>query len=425
MKAVILAGGKGTRLRTQDVPKPMIKIGDKPILEHQILLLKKHGIVDIIIITQHLHNVIEEHFGTGKKIGVNIIYFQEKTPLGTTGGIKEIEDLLTSDFIVLYGDIMLDIDFKRFIEFHKNKKSEATLLLHPNDHPFDSDLVEIDNNCRITCFYPKPHKEGVYYRNLVNAGAYIFSPKIIKHIKKGIKEDFGRDLFPRIVDKIKMHGLNSAEYAKDVGTPERLEEVRKDFSSGKINKLNFQNKRKAIFLDRDGTINDTKNFIYKEKDMKLYSFSSQAIKMINNSDFLAIVITNQPVIARNLCTINDVNKIHNKMETLLGKEGAKLDAIYFCPHHPDKGFPDENKDYKMKCNCRKPDIGMVLLAQKEFNIDLKNSYFVGDSFRDIECGKNAGLKTIGVKTGDGLVENSPKPDIVCENLLEAVELILK
>lgn len=426
MKALIMAGGRGARFgeKTKKIPKPMLKIGGLPVLEHQINVLKRYGIKEIIILTHHLSEVIERYFKDGKDFGVKITYFKEKKPLGTTGGIKELEGKLKEDFIVLYGDIMLDMDIAKFLAFHKNKNGAGTLILHPNDHPYDSDLVEIDENQRIAAFHSKPHSDNKYLRNLVSAGLYVISPKILKYIKKGVKADFGKDIFPKIVKKEALYGYNTAEYLKDIGTPARLAEVKKDYQSGKIRRFNSKNKRKAIFIDRDGVINKKVGLLYKIKDFKLLPKVGQALKKINDSEFLAIVITNQPVAARNLCSIEELEEIHKKMEALLGRQEAKLDAIYYCPHHPDKGFPEENPKYKIECSCRKPKIGLVKKAEKDFNIDLKNSYFIGDSFRDILCGKRAGAITIGVRTGDGCRDGKIEPDYFFDNLGQAVNFII-
>lgn len=426
MKTVILAGGKGTRMGklSKTIAKPMLKIGDKPVLQHQVELLKRYGLNEIIILVNHLKNSIIDYFGDGSAFGVEISYYTEKQPLGTVGGIKEIENQLTDDFLVLYGDVMVNMHLKYFIDFHNEKESDCTIVLHPNDHPFDSDLVELDNQARVKAFHPKPHKQGCYYRNLVNAGAYIFSPLIFNYIEKGKKADFGRDVFPEIYSEIKMFGYNTSEYLKDMGTIERLQQVTDDYTSKKIEKSNYQYPQKAVFLDRDGVINHEISFIHRPQDMKLYDFSPRSVKKINQSDYLAIAITNQSVVARNLCTIDELQVIHNKMETDLGGEGAKLDAIYFCPHHPDKGYPEENPVFKMDCECRKPKPGMLLQAANDFHIDLSKSFMIGDSQRDIEAGKRAGCTTIGVRSGYGQKNTEIAPDYMFDNLEQAVNFIV-
>ncbi len=426
MKAVILAGGKGTRLKdvVKDIPKPMAYIGDKPILQHQIELLHRYGIKDIILLIGYLGHVIQDYFGDGSNFGVNIDYFIEEKPLGTAGGIKEVEDKLGSDFLALNGDVMLDINLNKLIEFHHSRNSSATLVLHPNDHPQDSDLVEIDNTCRISKFYSKPHNPNKYFKNLVNAGVYVLSSKALKYIEKGVTSILGKDVFPVMASQETIYGYVSAEYMKDMGTPDRFKAVCQDHVNGKIRKLNNENPRPAIFLDRDGVVNEYKHLLHNIEDMILYDDTGPAIKKINKSEYLAIVITNQSVIARNLCSVDELEEIHRKLDILLGRKCAKLDALYYCPHHPDSGYPGENSKYKIECDCRKPKTGLITRAREKFNIDLEHSYLIGDSCRDILCGKNAGVKTIGLKRGEGCKAGDTEPDYLFDTLSDAVDFIL-
>jgi len=426
MKAVILCGGKGTRLGSiaAEIPKPMLPVGGKPVLLHQVELLKRYGITEIIMITAYLADVIENYFSDGKKFGVSISYFRETAPLGTTGGIKEIDERLDSDFFLLYGDVMVNMNLARLIEFHKEKKATATLVVHPNSHPYDSDLLEADASGRIIGFHPKPHDENSWYHNLVNAGVYLFSPKILSFVQKGIKADFGKDIFPKIFEKEALYAYRTAEYLKDMGTPERLEQVNSDYSLGKTESMNFKHKRKAIFLDRDGVINEDVHFLHKIGDFRLIKDAAKAIEKINFSGYLAIVVTNQSVIARGLCTIPQLDEIHKKMETLLGRENAYLDAIYYCPHHPDRGFPEEIPEYKIDCECRKPKIGMIKKAVADFNIELSESFIIGDSERDILTGKNAGIRTIALRSGEGCKACKEAPDYFFDTLTDAVEFII-
>ena len=162
-----------------------------------------------------------------------------------------------------------------------------------------------------------------------------------------------------------MFAYDSPEYVKDMGTPERYEAVCKDFENGTVKAKSLRNKQKAIFIDRDGTINRYIGFLRKPSELELLPGVIEAIRKINNSGYLAIVITNQPVIARGEVTVNQLQQIHNKMETILGDGGAYLDAIYYCPHHPDKGFEGEIPELKVQCNCRKPRPGMLLQAADE------------------------------------------------------------
>lgn len=428
MIAVILAGGKGTRLGelTKEIPKPMIRVGGKPVLEHQIELLKRYGITEIILLTNHFSDVIEEYFGDGEALGVNIKYFKEKEgePLGTAGSVKALEGVLKDDFLVLYGDVMMDVNVDNFIRYHRAKNSKGTLALHPNSHPYDSDLVEVALDKRIVAFHSKPHGESEHNHNLVNACLYLLSPKIFSFIPKNTKCDFGKDIFPVAFKKIQMFGYLTAEYILDMGTPERLIMVEKDLASGKISALNNTNKRKAIFIDRDGTINKDVDLLHQVEDFSLLPGVIEAIKAINNSDYLAIVVTNQPVIARNLCTQEKLDEIHKKMETLLGREGAKIDSIYYCPHHPDGGYPGENPLFKTSCECRKPGIGMITEAARDYNIDIENSYIIGDSWRDVVCGENADLTPILVKKNQIGFDKKATCKLSFNDLLSAVSNLL-
>ena len=185
-----------------------------------------------------------------------------------------------------------------------------------------------------------------------------------------------------------------------------------------------KNKQKAIFLDRDGVINKEVSYLCKPEDFILYPFTGHAIKKINESDFYCIVITNQSAVARNMCTIEDIEIVHNKMRELVADYNAGFDAVYYCPHLPNTDSVKNANKYNIECDCRKPKIGMIKQALKEFSIDLSNSYMIGDSPRDILCGKNAGLKTIGVKTGHACKGIEISPDYYFENLKEAVDFIV-
>lgn len=395
MKVVIIAGGKGTRISTvnNEIPKAMIPVAGKPVLEYQIDLAKRYGYCEIVLIIGFLGNTIKEYFQDGSRFGVTITYFYEESPLGTAGALPFLKDILIEDFFVFYGDTVMDVALDAMLNFHKKKHSNATLFLHPNDHPYDSDIVAIDENKMITYFLSKPHPEGMVSKNLVNAALYILSPKIIDFIPINQKSDFAKDTFPVcLANKLNFFGYISAEYIKDMGTPDRYEKVCEDVVSGKVAKLNKRYPRKAIFLDRDGVISREVDLLRTPSQVELLPGAAEAIKLINKSGFLAIVITNQPVIARNLCTLEDLNIIHNTLETLLGKDHAYLDAIYFCPHHPDSGYPEELPEYKIICECRKPKPGMIFQASTDWNIALEDSYMIGDRVTDIEAGNNAGVK---------------------------------
>lgn len=434
MRVVIMAGGKGTRIATinSDVPKPMIPIYGKPILEWQIENLKACGLTDITLVTGHLGHIIKEYFQDGSKQGVNISYFEETTPLGTAGALFKMD--LKEDFLLMCGDVIVDVDFTRFIEFHRKHQAWASLMVHPNGHPYDSSLLvteilppqepgglPIDTH-RVVKWMNK-EDERLYYKNRVNAGIEIISPALLKETMKHFvprhpetpdKIDLDRDVLKPNIVSGRIFAYDTSEYIKDMGTPDRFYEVEKDILNGKVKARNLKQKQKAIFLDRDGTINKYVGFLKKPEEFELIAGVAEAIRMINHSGYLCIVISNQPVIARGDCSFEVLQAIHDKMETLLGKEGAFVDAIYYCPHHPDKGFEGERPEYKLDCDCRKPKPGLLLQAAKDWNIDLSQSYMIGDSERDLEAGRNAGcIQAILIEQNSDQALSKAIANIIC------------
>lgn len=428
MKVVIMAGGKGTRISSvaSDIPKPMVCIGSKPVLEHQILHLKEQGLTDIILITGHLGNVITDYFGDGSKWNVSITYFNEEEPLGTAGALYYFKDVLKEDFLLMNGDIMADINFSRFIRFHKEKAALATLLVHPNQHPYDSALIVSDKDGKVIRWIHKEEKRE-RYKNQVNAGIHILSPVLIEKMETPRKLDLDRDILKPLVKDGRVYAYNSPEYVKDMGTPKRYQNVCEDYEKGKIAARNLSKAQKAVFLDRDGTLNEYVGFLSKPEQIKLIDGAAEAVKKINESGYLAIVVTNQPVIARGECSLEDLDEIHNQLETELGNRGAYLDDIFFCPHHPDRGFEGERPEYKTDCECRKPKPGLLYMAAEKYNVDLSASYMAGDSVRDVQAGLAAGCHTVFLgeqsELSDAIQDVSVYPDLLAfvEDTIEQIE----
>ena len=428
MYAVIMAGGKGTRIKSLEpnLPKPMIKICDKPVLEHQINSLKNSGITDIVLVIGYLGDKIKEYFKDGKEFGVNITYINEEEPLGTAGSLYYLKDRKDDDFILVFGDVLFDVDFERFIKFHQNNKAYITLLVHPNSHPFDSDVLIVDNK-KVMNILSKNEPRNYYFMNLVNSGIYCINKKVLDYFKEPKKLDLEKDIISHYMSEKLVYAYRSTEYVKDMGTPERMNQVTEDFKKGLVNKKNLKLKQKCIFVDRDGTLNDANDYVRKLEDFKLYPGIEDSIKKINESGYLVICITNQPVISRGECSRNMVEKMHLKLGMLLGEKGAYLDDLAYCPHHPDKGFVGEIESLKIECDCRKPRTGMIDKMVRMYNIDVNESWFVGDMTVDIKTGKNAKLKTILVETGFGGSDKKflDKPDYKAKDFSEAVNIILE
>lgn len=432
MKTVIMAGGRGTRISSvaSDIPKPMIKIEGKPVLEYGIECLMSQGFTDLIITVSHLGSVIMDYLGDGSRYGVKIQYFNEETPLGNAGALFKLRNELDGDFFLLNADAIFNVDFNRFVEFHRAHRALVTLFTHPNSHPYDSGVLIADEKGAVETWLTKEDVRPQWYRNRVNAGLHVINPTVLDMTGidpaivgtevdgKIVKVDLDRQILKPLCETGRMFCYDSPEYVKDMGTPDRYEAVCRDFAVGRVKAKNLKQKQKAVFLDRDGTINKYVGFLRDIDQFELLPGVTDAVKLINSSGYLTIVVTNQPVIARGEVTVPELQLIHNKMETLLGAEGAYLDAIYYCPHHPHKGYEGEIPELKIECECRKPKPGMLLQAAKDFNISLADSWIIGDGENDVEAGKAAGCGTVLIGTEDYSQE------IIASSLLEAVNQIM-
>lgn len=397
MQVVIMAGGKGTRISSinAEVPKPMIPILDKPILEYEIQCLERQGYRDIILVVGHLGHKIQDYFRDGSPFGVSISYVVEKEPLGTAGALFYLKSKIKEDFLLLNGDIIFDVNISKFVKAHRNNGTLATIFTHPNNHPYDSGVIVAGEDKKVVKWMHKEDKRH-WYQNRVNAGLHMLSPALLERFEHLEKKDLDRDILKPLIDEGELAVYDSPEYVKDMGTPDRYYAVADDIRKGKVSSRNLKNKQKAVFLDRDGVINKYVGFLRDIDDFELLPGVAEAIKKLNDSGYLVIVVTNQPVIARGDVTFSQLREIHNKMETLLGKEGAYIDALYFCPHHPDRGFEGEVPELKIDCECRKPKPGMFFQASEDFNIELSDSWMVGDSESDIIAGEAAGCQCIRV-----------------------------
>ena len=421
MKTIIMAGGRGSRISKlfPDIPKPMILICGKPVLEWEIESLREQGFKEIILTVGYMANRIIDYFGDGQRFGVNIEYYVEDEPLGNAGALYKLRDKLDADFLLLNADAVFDIDFNRFVEFHRSKSALVSLFTHPNSHPYDSSLIVADDDKRVVSWLNKEDARPDYYKNRVNAGLHVISPAALD--KAGIetvdsehKVDLDRMILKPLCKDGGMYCYDSPEYVKDMGTPERFEQVSRDFARGVVKAKNLKYRQKAIFLDRDGTINRYVGFLREPDKFELLPGVDEAIRRINALGWLAIIATNQPVIARGEVTVGQLERIHEKMEVLLGRNGAYIDGLYYCPHHPHGGYEGEISEMKVDCECRKPKPGLLHRAASDFNIDLIASWMIGDSESDVRCGHAAGCKTALIGTSDF------GQDLTVDNLLDAI-----
>jgi len=397
------------------------------LLQRQIEALARYGVDDVVLLVNHAADQIEA-FVAEADLPTRITLINDGSPRGTAGATLACLDRLDRRFVIAYGDTLFDLDVGQMIAAHDACEADATLLLHPNDHPADSDIVEIDRDGWITAFHSYPHAPGLNFRNLVNAAFYVVEKEaLVPWVGRLDVGDFAKDLFPAMLSEgARLKGHVSFEYIKDIGTPARLDLAERHVRSGLVSRARRDRRQRAVFIDRDGTLNKLKGHISQAKDLELFPDAPEAVRRLNRAEFRVVVVTNQPVLARGECDENGLAAIHAKLETALGSQGAYLDATYYCPHHPDRGFPGEVRELKRDCACRKPGTGMVEDAARALNIDLSESWMIGDSTADIAMAERAGLRSVLLETGEGGRDGKweAQPTFRATNLLAAVDQIL-
>jgi D,D-heptose 1,7-bisphosphate phosphatase len=426
MRAIILAAGRGERLKpmTDKLPKPMVLIDGRPSLEYLILLCKKYGIKDIAINTSYLPEKIREYFEDGKKWDVRLKFSFESELLGTAGALNNFRDFFDEPFFVIYGDAITNIDLTKMMSFHLKKKGIATLALRKKPKDYKTQSLILEDNGLITKFIEKPSEEQVNQFSgeykLINSGIYILNPKILKEIPQGFS-DFAYDIFPKIIEKKeKIYGFMMDDYYfREIGNINKYNIAREEIESGKIDLGLFN---KAVFLDRDGVIN--KNIYEVDgrlmapatiEQVELLPNVKEGISELKKMGFKVIVISNQPGVAFGYIDLKKLKQIDDFL-----KKELELDGIYYCPHHEKISGP---------CECRKPKPALINKAAKDFDLDLKKSFMVGDSLSDIQTGKNAGVKSnflIGIVREDILNIQHQKdifPDFTCKDLVEVAKKI--
>jgi histidinol-phosphate phosphatase family protein len=403
-QVVILAGGMGTRLAaaTNGLPKALVPVLGRSVLERQLLLARDQGVGRALLLLGHGSDQIIDWLRKRPVDGMTINWVVEAEPLGNGGALLQSISVLESRFLVFFADQLMDFDVRRFLDHHAACGNDVTVIVHPNDHPHDSDLLEVDDAGRVTALHRPPHTPGRPLRNVVNAATYVVERRSLEAVAESSPQraDFARDLMPRMVSAgLRVGAYRSREYLKDMGTPERLAKVERDLESGVVARRLATNTMPGILLDRDGTVNVEAGRITRPADLVLIPGIGEAINRAHAAGYLVAVVTNQPVVARGDVTMPELDAIHGRMETLLAEARAFVDGIYVCPHHPDRGFPGEVASLKGPCGCRKPATGLVDQAVAELGLDTSLSWLIGDTTSDVQCAVAAGLFPALVGTG--------------------------
>lgn len=425
MQAVIICGGKGSRLKAfiGNKAKALVKFKGAENLKNQISLLKKNGIKNFLFLTNHFEDQIK--YFLKKNYSEKFIFHKDKNYFGTGGCLYDAKNKLEKKFLIVYSDLYFDFNFKNFIKNTIKKKCLFSCVVHANDHPHDSDTVLLDKNFNIKNIYKKNSK-GFKINNAV--GGIYFAQKIfLNHFnfQKGKSYDLVHDILPKLINcGHKIMAYKTIEYIKDFGTLNRIKIVKRDIKKNKIKNLNFFSKTKSVFLDRDGVINQENSKIKVLKNFKILPNIQKAIKKLNKNKIPCFLVSNQAGLAKGEFKLSELFKIISKLDKYLSKNNAYIDDFLICPHFTNKKYKNTNMSFFS--DYRKPNPGMITTLAHKYRINLKNSFMIGDSDRDILAGKNAGVKTILVespKIKD--YKLNVKPNFKTTSLWSAVNLVLK
>ena len=399
-QALILCGGKGTRLgdRVRDLPKPLIPVGGRPVLDHIMDALQRAGTTRFILAAGYLGETIAKHYEANPRPGCSIEVIIEPGPLGTAGAVQFAASRLDDNFVLAYGDVFIDFDLRPMIASHLRQHPLGTLLVRASDHPWDSHLIDQDDDGRIREFIHR-HEPGKLYRNVANAAVYILNKAILRFIPTDRASDFGADIFPAVLrggGALRTYFLPEEGFVKDMGTPDRLAAVEQYLQERTLARTAAEHPTAitTVLLDRDGVLNADSNLIDRVDRLELLPDAAEAVALLSRAGITCFVITNQPVIARGLCTEGELAHIHERLRHEIELGGGKIAAIYHCPHHPETHHAEGVMELRRGCRCRKPAPGLIFRAQRERHFNLGTAVMVGDRATDIRAGQAAGVRTV-------------------------------
>ena len=364
---VILAGGKGKRIKKflKDNPKPLASINDKTFISYLLNHFSKFNFEKIFILAGYRGNKIIKKYHKKFYNLTKIEVIKEKKPLDTGGALSNLKNKKINDFLLINGDSIFMVD-----NFY-NLKKNTIYLTYNNNYRSNSKLngLNIDSDKNII-FSNRS--------NYMNAGVYFFKKNFLNLIPSE-KISLEDKILPKLIDKKKLKGIISNRFFFDIGTPNNF------IKSSKLLKNQF--KRPAIFLDRDGVINYDKGYTHMYKNFKFKPNVIKALKFLQNKGYYIFVITNQAGIAKGIFSLNDFYILHKKINNYLIKKKIFINDIRYCPYHPKAKI----KKYKKKTSYRKPGNLMILDILKNWDIDLKKSFMIGDKLSDKLAAKKTNI----------------------------------
>jgi histidinol-phosphate phosphatase family protein len=429
MHAAIVAGGLGTRavaMTSDRIPKALLPVGGVPIIVRQMRVLRREGVTRVSVLGGRLGNQLQQALAReATALGLSLEVIVEETALGTAGCLTALHPG-SNGLLIVYGDILFDVALDPLYEFHRCQNALLTVVAHPNDHPRTSDLI-VEEDGIIKKLLPLGQPREVDCRNLVPAGMYLAASTFISNIKRGVKADMIRDVLPALIAAgARIAAYKTSEYLRDIGTPARHKLAERDLASGQVEAMNSVNHRPAIFFDCDGVLNYERGLhgTLTPDDVTIIPGASSAVRRAREAGQLTIAVTNRPQVAKGLVTFKGLDHILGRLEALLAEDGGLLDRIYYCPHHPESGFPEEIPSLKVHCECRKPGTLLLRRAFADLPIDQRRSALIGDSVRDIGAAHGVGIWAYGVRTGHGCRDRELDlpaiPDLMFNDVSEAV-----
>jgi histidinol-phosphate phosphatase family protein len=430
MQVVVLLGGLGTRLKdiTVNTPKPMVDIHGQPFFYYQMELMKWYGLRKFLFCVGYKGSMVEEYFGDGSKFGVSIEYsYDGDKLLGTGGAVRKALNLLDEDFIIIYGDSYMDIDYQeaiyRYEELKAKKGIRGLMTVFKNKNSYDKSNVVFKENTLI-CYDKRNTTDDMEY---IDYGVSILNRSVIEEIPMGEVTDLA-DIFTKMVNDKLMEGLKVRNRFYEIGTPASLNEFR-DY----IHERLFTPKP-VIFLDRDGTLNEivfndeteSLDSPLEEGQLKLIPGSVEALKTFREMGYSLIVVTNQPAAAKGKVPLGKLYDVNNRLRDIMTENDIHIDEILMCAHFPKEQVNVKDKFLIKECSCRKPKPGLLEKAMEKFCVDKDRSYMVGDSYVDVLAGAAVHLKTVFLgkyKCDACQLLGESKPDFIVKNLRGFAEIL--
>ena len=370
---VILVGGKGLRIKKylKKKPKPLVTISKFYFLDLLLRNYCKYDFNKIYLLAGYRGEAIKKRYNNKKINFVPIKCYVEKKPLGTAGSLHILKNKIQNDFILANGDTFVDINLQNVINYKlANNKCLLTLVKNKN-YKSNKKLINLD-------IYKKKiiHKKKSQF---INSGIYKFNKFFLKNIKKKFLS-LENEVLPNLIKKKIVCGIKINDFFLDIGTPKNLIYAKK-------NLIQFLHKP-ALFLDRDGTINEDKGYTHKINDLRFKKNVIKGLKYIIKKKIYIFIITNQSGIARGYFSYSDFESFQKKIKTDFSKQNIFINDVQFSPYHPKAKI----KKFRKRSLCRKPGNKMILNILKNWPVDIKNSAMIGDSQVDEECAIKSKLK---------------------------------